>query len=93
MAPTIRPRLPVRPAAGARMTAVPDSPPSGARPVPGLRQRALMLLPVVLPLMIYLLIRIGDSSRAAVAVAGVVLALVAVGGLVVARRRAADQPD
>lgn len=93
MAPTIRSRLPVRPAAGARMTGVPDSPPSGARPVPGLRQRALMLLPVVLPLMIYLLIRIGDSSRVALIVAAVALASVAVGSLVVARRRSGDRPD
>ena len=93
MAPTIRPRLPARPAAGARMSAVPDSPPSGARPAPGLRQRALMLLPVVLPLMIYLLIRIGDSSLVALAGAGVALAVVAVGSLVVARRRTGERPD
>ena len=72
---------------------MPDSPTSGARPAPGLRQRALMLLPVVLPLMIYLLIRIGDSSRVALVVAAVVLAAVAVGSLVVARRRSGDRPD
>jgi hypothetical protein len=51
-----------------------------------------MLLPVVLPLMIYLLIKIGDSSRVALVVAGVALAVLAVGSLVVARRRAGEQP-
>ncbi len=70
---------------------MPDSPTSGARPAPGLRQRALMLLPVVLPLMIYLLIKVGDSSRVALVVAAVVLAAVAVGSLVVARRRSGDR--
>lgn len=72
---------------------MPDSPSSGPRPVPGLRQRALMLLPVVVPLMIYLLVRIGDSSRIALAVAAVALAAVAVGSLVVARRRSGVVPD
>lgn len=72
---------------------MPDSPTSGARPAPDLRQRALMLLPVVLPLMIYLLIRIGDSSRLALVVAAVALAAVAVGSLLVARRRPGGRPD
>ena len=36
---------------------MPDSPSAGGRTPPGLRQRALMLLPVVLPLMIFALVR------------------------------------
>lgn len=75
------------------MGAVPHSPSAGERPLPGLRQRAKLLVPVVLPLMVLVLIRIGDSSRAALAVAGGLLVAVAVGGLVVARRRAGEQPD
>ncbi len=72
---------------------IPD--PSAQRPraPSGLRQRALMLLPVVLPLMIYALIRIGDSSRAGLVVAGALLAALAVGSLVLARRRAAEVPE
>jgi hypothetical protein len=67
--------------------------PSADRAVPGLARRARMLLPVVLPLMVYLLIRLGDSSRTAVAVAGGLLAVVAVGSPLLARRRAAEHPD
>jgi hypothetical protein len=69
--------------------------PSAERPrAPfGLRQRALMLLPVVLPLMIYALIRIGDSSRTGLVVAGALLAALAVGSLVLARRRGAEVPE
>jgi hypothetical protein len=52
-----------------------------------------MLLPVALPLMIYVLIKIGDSSRVALAVSGVALAAVAVAILVVGRRGAGEQPD
>ena len=72
---------------------MPDSPSAGGRTPPGLRQRALMLLPVVLPLMIFALIRIGDSSRAGLVVAGVLLAALAVGSLVVARRRGSEEPE
>ena len=61
--------------------------------LPGLRRRALMLLPVVLPLMIFALIRIGDSSRSGLAIVGVLLAVVAVGSLLVARRRTAEESD
>lgn len=75
---------------GARMTAVPDSPPAAPG---GLRQRATMLLPVVLPLMVYVLIKLGDSSRAALAVAAVLLAAVAVGSVLLVRRRTAGQPE
>ncbi len=58
----------------------------------GLRRRARMLLPVTVPLMIYLLIRIGDSSRVALAVAGGLLAVVAVASVVLVRRRGAEEP-
>jgi hypothetical protein len=51
-----------------------------------------MLLPVTVPLMIYLLIRIGDTSRAALVVAGILLAVVAVGSVLLVRRRGAQQP-
>ncbi|MDT0276722.1 hypothetical protein [Blastococcus goldschmidtiae] len=79
------------------MTAViPDPsaqrPPGGRAPF-GLRQRAMMLLPVVLPLMIYALIRIGDSSRTGLVVCGALLAALAVGSLVLARRRGAEVPE
>ncbi len=79
------------------MVAVTDSPsadrPPGERVSPGLARRARMLLPVVLPLMVYLLIRIGDSSRSALAVAGGLLAVLAVGSLLLARRRTAEESD
>ncbi len=69
------------------------TPAAGARPSPGLRQRAMMLLPVVLPLMVYLIIKIGDSSRAALVVTGLLLAAVAVGSLLLARRRGGVPPE
>ncbi|MGY2127486.1 hypothetical protein [Blastococcus sp. SYSU DS0617] len=76
---------------------MPDSPSTdhraGQKAFPGLRQRAMMLLPVVLPLMIYALVRIGDSSRAGLAIAGALLAAVAVGTLLVARRRGTEELD
>lgn len=75
------------------MTAVPDSPSAPERAPRDLRQRAKMLLPVVIPLMVVALIRIGDSSRAGLVVAAVVLVAVAVGSLVWARRRTVEQPD
>ncbi|MBN1091743.1 hypothetical protein JKP75_03645 [Blastococcus sp. TML/M2B] len=71
---------------------MPDSPTPGAPSVPGLRQRARMLLPVVVPLMIHLLIRIGQTSRASLVVAGVLLAALAVGSLLWVRGRAAEEP-
>lgn len=52
-----------------------------------------MLLPVTVPLMIYLLIRIGDSSRAALAVTGGLLAVVAVASVVLVRRRGPEEPQ
>ena len=79
------------------MVAVTDTPsadrPPGERATPGLARRARMLLPVVLPLMVYLLIRIGDSSRTALAVAGGLLVVVAVGSLLLARRRTAEKSE
>jgi hypothetical protein len=77
------------------MTAVPEptpaDPSAGDGALTGLRRRARMLLPVTVPLMVYLLIRIGDSSRVALAVAGVLLAVVAVASVVLVRRRGAEE--
>ena len=67
--------------------------PAGDGTPTGLRRRARMLLPVTVPLMIYLLIRIGDSSRPALVVAGALLAVVAVASLLLARRRGAEEPQ
>lgn len=72
---------------------MPESPSAAGRAPRDLRQRAKMLLPVVLPLMVLALIRIGDSSRAGLVIAGVALAALAVGSLVWARRRTTGEPD
>jgi hypothetical protein len=77
------------------MTGVPEPTsadgPAGDGAMTGLRRRARMLLPVTVPLMIYLLIRIGDSSRVALGAAGVLLAVVAVASVVLVRRRGAEE--
>lgn len=67
--------------------------PAGNGAPTGLRGRARMLLPVTVPLMIYLLIRLGDSSRVGLAAAGVLLAVVAVASVVLVRRRSAEEPQ
>lgn len=46
-------------------------------------RRALMLTPVALPLLAFLLIRIGDASTVALAITGGILAVIAVGAIVV----------
>ena len=65
--------------------------PAGEGALTGLCTRARMRLPVTVPLMIYLLIRIGDSSRVALAAAGVLLAVVAVASVVLVRWRNAQE--